>query len=75
MGVFARMDQKMRIRTLDSLYNKFTKQNMGFLMPFLAVLNHENDGCYGPNKHFYTPSKKYRCDDEDKINKLMPNVK
>jgi|GEM_PF-727983 len=75
MGVFARMDQDRRIKTLDNLYNKFTKQNMGFLMPFLAVLNHENEGCYGPNKHFYTPSKKYRCDDEGKINKMMPDVK
>jgi len=75
MGVFARMDQDTRIKTLDSLYKKFTKQNMGFLMPFLAVLNRENEGCYGPNKHFYTPSKKYRCDDEDKINKMMPDVK
>lgn len=74
MGVFARMNQDLRVSTLDGLYHKFTKQNMGFLMPFLAVLNHENEGCYGPNKHFYTPSKKYRCDDEDKINKMMPNV-
>ncbi|MCX6761580.1 MAG: hypothetical protein NTY33_01930 [Candidatus Moranbacteria bacterium] len=75
MGIFARMDQDTRIKTLDSLYHKFTDQNMGFLMPFLAVLNHENDGCYGPNKSFYVPSKKYRCDDESAINKLMPNVK
>jgi len=75
MGVFTRMDQDMRMKTLDNLYTKFTKQNLGFLMPFLAVINHENGGCYGPNKHFYTPSKKYRCDDEGKINKMMPSVK
>jgi hypothetical protein len=75
MGVFARMDQDKRLKTLDKLYHKFTGQNRGFLMPFLAVLNHENEGCYGPNKHFYTPSKKYRCDDEERINKLMPSVK
>jgi hypothetical protein len=75
MGVFTRMDQDMRLKTLERLYAKFTKQNLGFLMPFLAVLNHENEGCYGPNKHFYTPSKKYRCDDEGKINKMMPSVK
>jgi hypothetical protein len=71
MGVFARMDQDTRIKTLSNLYQKFTKQNMGFLMPFLAVLNHENAGCYGPNKHFYSPSKKYRCDDEDQIDQIM----
>jgi hypothetical protein len=75
MGIFARMPQDKRIETLRSLYGKFTGQNMGFLMPFLAVLNHENEGCYGPSKHFYTPSNKYRCGDEDKINKMMPSVK
>ncbi len=74
MGIFARMNQDKRIETLSSLYHKFTDQNMGFLMPFLAVLNNHNDGCYGPNKSFYVPSKKYRCDDEDKINKMMPDV-
>lgn len=75
MGIFARMDQDKRIETLNNLYHKFTGQNMGFMMPFLAVLNNHNDGCYGPSKSFYVPSEKYRCDDEDKINKLMPDVK
>ena len=74
MGIFARMNQEKRVKTLESLYNKFTNQKMGFLMPFLAVLNHENEGCYGPNKHFYTPSKKYRCNDEEEINKIMPTI-
>lgn len=71
VGVFARMDQDKRIETLKNLYQKFTSQKMGFMMPFLAVLNHENDGCYGPNKHFYAPSKKFKCKDEDAINEIM----
>lgn len=71
MGIFARMDQDKRIETLKNLYQKFTSQKMGFMMPFLAVLNHENDGCYGPNKHFYAPSKKFKCKDEDAINKIL----
>jgi hypothetical protein len=71
MGIFARMDQDKRIETLENLHQKFTTKNMGFLMPFLAVLNRENEGCYGPNKNFYAPSKKFKCKDEDKINKIM----
>lgn len=71
MGIFARMDQDKRIETLKNLHQKFTSKNMGFLMPFLAVLNRENDGCYGPNKHFYAPSKKFKCKDEDAINKII----
>ncbi|MFA6383594.1 MAG: hypothetical protein WCX17_04175 [Parcubacteria group bacterium] len=71
MGVFARMDQGKRIKTLRNLYQKFTSENLGFMMPFLAVLNHENDGCYGPNKHFYAPSNKFKCKDEDAINKIL----
>jgi len=71
MGIFARMDQDTRIETLKNLYQKFTAKNMGFMMPFLAVLNNENDGCYGPNKHFYAPSRKFKCKDEDAINKIL----
>jgi len=74
MGIFARMPQERRISTLERLYDKFTSQNMGFMMPFLAVLNPKNDGCYGPNKNFYTPSKKYKCEDEDHINRIMPDI-
>jgi hypothetical protein len=74
MGVFARMPQEKRIQTLDSLYKKFTAQKMGFMMPYLAVLNKENEGCYGPNKHFYVPSNKYKCQDENQIRKIMRNV-
>lgn len=74
MGIFARMPQERRISTLENLYKKFTSQNMGFMMPFLAVLSSKNDGCYGPNKNFYSPSNKYKCEDEDHINRIMPDV-
>lgn len=74
MGIFTKMSQDERVATLQKLYQKFTSQDMGFMMPFLAVINHENGGCYAPNKNFYTPSKKYRCDDENAINKMMPSV-
>jgi hypothetical protein len=75
MDIFAKMNQANRIATLRNLYQKFTSQNMGFLMPFLAVLNHENGGCSGPNKNFYTPSNKYNCNDEAMINQIMPEIK
>jgi hypothetical protein len=75
MGIFAKMPQKKRITTLYALYHKFTSQDMGFMMPFLAVLNRENGGCSGPTKNFYTPSRKYNCNDEVGINQMMPEVK
>lgn len=74
MGVFARMPQETRIATLSNLYQKFTSQKMGFMMPFLAVLNHANNGCYGPNKNFYVPSDKYKCKDENAINNMMSDA-
>ncbi|TAK96393.1 hypothetical protein EPO05_01945 [Patescibacteria group bacterium] len=71
MGVFTRMDHDRRVERLNYLYNFFTSRDMGFMMPFLAVINHENGGCYGPNKSFYSPSNKYKCKDENDINKIM----
>ncbi|MFA5993899.1 MAG: hypothetical protein WC823_02965 [Parcubacteria group bacterium] len=72
MGKFSRMTQEARVQTLKNLYAKFNTGNTGFMMPYLAVLNHQNDGCYGPNKNFYTPSNKYKCKDEDAINSILP---
>jgi hypothetical protein len=74
MGMFARMPQEKRIETLANLYQKFTSDDMGFMLPFLAVINPNNGGCYGPNKNFYAPNKKFKCRDEDAINRIMPNV-
>ena len=72
MGKFSRMTEEKRAETLKNLYTEFNTEKTGFMMPFLAVLNKQNDGCYGPNKNFYTPSKKYKCKDEDVINGIMP---
>jgi len=71
MSKFALMDQAGRINTLDRLYTNFTSQNMGFLMPFLAPLYKDNGGCHGPKKRFYSPDNRYKCPDEDAINKIL----
>ena len=71
LDVFARMDQQTRANTLRNLYNKFTSQNMGFLMPLFGVLDRENGGCYGPKKRFYSADKAYGCKDEDVINRIL----
>jgi hypothetical protein len=65
MSIFARMDQSTRKETIERLYDKFTSQGMGFMIPYLAVLNRDNGGCYGPKKNFYTPDDKYKCKDEN----------
>jgi len=71
MSRFARMDAQTRKNTLYNLYQKFTSQKMGFLMPMLAPLYKENGGCHGPKKKFYSSSKEYKCQDEDTINAIL----
>lgn len=71
MSRFARMDAQTRKNTLNNLYQKFTSQKMGFLMPVLAPLYGDNGGCYGPKKKFYSSSNKYKCKDEDTINTIL----
>jgi hypothetical protein len=71
MSVFSRMDQSTRIKTLKNLYSYFTSRNMGFMMPFLATINKNNNGCYGPMKRFYSPDIRYSCKDEDAINLIL----
>jgi hypothetical protein len=71
MSIFARMNHETRIKTLSNLYQYFTSRNMGFLMPFLATINKDNGGCYGPMKRFYSPDNKYSCNDEDEINSIL----
>lgn len=72
MSRFARMEPELRVKTLRKLYRYFTVQNMGFLMPFLAVVNGNNgSGCYGPHPEFYSPDRKYGCKDEDPINAIL----
>lgn len=71
LDVFARMDKDTREKTLRNLYNKFTSQNMGFMLPLFGVLDRENGGCYGPKKRFYSADNSYGCKDEDVINKIL----
>ena len=71
MGVFSRMSHKKRIERLNYFYHFFTSKNMGFMMPYLAVLNRQNEGCHGRSKGFYSPNKKYDCKDEDEMKEIM----
>lgn len=71
MSTFAQMDDKLRIETLDKLYNYFTDRGHGFLMPVLAVLPKENGGCYGAKKRSYSSDEKYSCGDEEGINEIL----
>lgn len=71
MSKFARMNQQQRIDTLQDLYTFFTEKNMGFLLPFFAVLYDKNGGCYGPSPGFYSPDNHYSCRDEDALNAIF----
>ena len=71
MSNFARMSREERSETLKYLDNYFTKRDVGFLMPMLAVLPKENGGCHGKSKKFYSADNKYSCKDEDVINSLL----
>ena len=71
MGRFVRMDKEARSETLDRLHRFFREKKIGFLMPMMARLHRDNEGCYGGDKHFYSASRKYSCGDEDAINKIL----
>lgn len=74
MSTFARMDADKRRKTLRDLHKFFTDKNKGFMLPIIAVLPKDNGGCYGDKKNFYSPSKKYSCDDEKTINNILKNA-
>jgi len=71
MSIFAQMDQDTRVETLRSLYGYMSKRNVGFLMPFLAVINKDVKACHGPSREFYSPDNLYECKDEDAINDIF----
>ncbi len=71
MSVFTRMGERTRRATLTRLHAYFTSRDVGFLMPMLATLYRDNDGCSGPKKRFYSASKKYSCQDEESINSIL----
>ncbi|MBP6889501.1 MAG: hypothetical protein KBC83_03180 [Candidatus Moranbacteria bacterium] len=71
MGRFVRMERPAREETLARLHQYFLEKKIGFLVPMMARLHRDNDGCYGGDKHFYSASRKYSCDDEDAINQIF----
>lgn len=71
MDIFARMDREKRRKTLSYLYNYFISRNDGFLLPMLAALDKENNGCHGDKKRYYSADRKYTCQDEDAINAIL----
>ncbi|MBD3300688.1 MAG: hypothetical protein GF347_05035 [Candidatus Moranbacteria bacterium] len=71
MSTFARMSQEKRAQTLEKLYNYFTGQGHGFLLPFMTALPLNNGGCYGEKERYYSANKKYSCDDEGAINEIL----
>jgi hypothetical protein len=71
MSRFVRMDKETRSETLNRLYRFFQEKKIGFLMPMMARLHRDNEGCYGVDKHFYSASRKYSCGDEDAINDIF----
>lgn len=71
MSVFTRMDKGKREETLRRLHEKFSEQNVGFLLPLLATLHADNGGCFGPKPRYYSASRKYGCQDEEAINAIL----
>ena len=71
MATFANMSKSTREKTLKGLHEKFTSQDVGFLMPMLAVLPPNNSGCHGDKKRYYSADKRYTCQDEDTINRTL----
>lgn len=71
LDIFARMPAEKRAQVLQQLYEKFSSQNMGFMMPYFGVLYKDNGGCRGPKKKFYSPDNAYSCKDEDVINEIL----
>lgn len=71
MSVFTRMSKGRRAETMRQLHASFKRQNVGFLLPLMATLHRENNGCYGPKKRYYSAHRKYTCQDEDTINEIL----
>ncbi len=71
MSHFTRMDDAKRASTLRKLSDFFTSRGDGFLLPVLARLHIDNNGCTGVTKHFYSPQKKFGCDDEKVIDDIF----
>lgn len=75
MSTFALMDTDRRHHTLRTLHQKFTAQNVGFLLPTLTPLPQDNGGCHGPRRRFYSAHMKYGCPDLMAINAIINDAK
>jgi hypothetical protein len=71
MSIFTRMSKERRAATLRKLHAYFVSREMAFFLPVMARLHRDNGGCYGGDKHFYSASRKYTCQDEDVINEIL----
>jgi hypothetical protein len=71
MNRFVRMSREKRHKFLAKSYNYFLSQNIGFLMPMLAVLDGSGRGCYGNSPVFYSSSNNFLCKDENAINTIL----
>ena len=71
MSIFARMSKSKRAETVERLHRYFDDQDVGFLVPMLAVLSKDNGGCHGDSRKYYSASKKYSCDDEEAFNDVL----
>ena len=71
MAIFVRMDRALRAQTLRNLHETFLKKNMGFLLPVFTALPNRHGGCYGNKERYYSPDRKYGCDDESVIEDIL----
>ena len=71
MSRFTMLSQNKRAQILEDLYSFFTSQDVGFLMPLMAILPPQHSGCFGSEKGFYSADDLYGCKDEKVINKIL----
>lgn len=71
MATFATMSKQARAKALENLYQKFVSQDVGFLLPMLAVLPPGNPGCHGKKDRYYSADERYTCQDEKVVNAII----
>jgi hypothetical protein len=71
MSTFARLDKEKREETMLRLHKFFLGRGVGFMLPYLAVINENNGSCFGPARNYYSASEKYSCRDEAAFNAIL----
>ena len=74
MTLFAAMSASKRTEVLSSYYSFFRSKNMGFLIPYLAFVYANSNGCKGRVDTEYSPDNAYSCRDEAAIDAAF-NIK